>query len=207
MFHAYQCDSFESLSFFFFSCCLLCVCPSLFCCCLCSDRPRLLYQLLSKLSDVLGYVCGNESCWHSELWPLRHKDIQYESMSAQGRLQIGVCSFFPTLSPFIWLRSPTLIYSISLPLLPSPPLGLCIISLLRLIIFFFFLPDFLYHTQTHSEMLPCHNRQWEHRASLLFSSPPVHSAPHWQKWRWTQMQIWQRQWCQPLHVNSTPWKL
>lgn len=52
------------------------------------------------------------------------------------------------------------------------------------IIFYLWLhfSDFLHHTQTHTEVLSCHNRQWEDCASLLFSSLPVHSAAHWQEW-------------------------
>lgn len=71
---------------------------------------------------------------------------------------------------FTFCLSPPLIYS------PSHPPASLSLSLS----WFFCLISI--STPMHSEMLPCHSRQWEHWASLLFSSPPVHSAPHWQQW-------------------------
>ena len=106
--HMHECKSVSCISVFICEpilfpavCVLLSVCWSLRCCCLHADRQKLPKQRRGKLSDVLSYACGNESCWHTELWPLRHKDIQHESLQTQRRLEIGVPSFFPnTLLPF-----------------------------------------------------------------------------------------------------------
>lgn len=148
------------------------------CCAVCTQTDRSCCSSYLVSSLMSSAACGNESCWHSELQPLRQARRHKNTRKC-------VYSVPPTRSLPILLP---LIYSIFISPWPSPPL--------RLFIFYsdlIFGVWFSLSCRRTVRSWGCHSRQWEQWASLLFSSPPVHSAPRWLKWGYTGMLIWKWQ--------------
>lgn len=123
-------------------------------------------------------MCGNAdtvNCGHSDT------DIQNESRPSQGRSQIGVYSLLPLpCFTLACLSLPSNLFHFLLPVTNPSCLLLYLILWLNFSVWF---------SLSHAGTVRCCRATTDSestQASLLLSSPPVHSTPHWQKCRETE---------------------